>query len=167
MTYAPTARAIVTFIVGPGMSMRLAAVGTDEGDIYLVTTEYASTYLASYRAHATPVYNIQWNNFIPTVFLSCAAEWTVKIWDMNYSKVRGHVTHVRHVTHVTHHHLRPAPLHLRRGCAGGRRVLGALLQHHLRRGDAGREGARVRHDVGPVQAHLRPGRRHDVITRDT
>ena len=89
MTYAPTARAIVTFIVGPGMSMRLAAVGTDEGDIYLVTTEYASTYLASYRAHATPVYNIQWNNFIPTVFLSCAAEWTVKIWDMNYSKVRG------------------------------------------------------------------------------
>ena len=69
--------------------MRLAAVGTDEGDIYLVTTEYASTYLASYRAHATPVYNIQWNNFIPTVFLSCAAEWTVKIWDMNYSKVRG------------------------------------------------------------------------------
>ena len=164
MTYAPTARAIVTFIVGPGMSMRLAAVGTDEGDIYLVTTEYASTYLASYRAHATPVYNIQWNNFIPTVFLSCAAEWTVKIWDMNYSKVRGHV---RHVTHVTRHHLRPAPLHLRRGCAGGRRVLGALLQHHLRRGDAGREGARVRHDVGPVQAHLRPGRRHDVITRDT
>ena len=77
-----------TNIVGGGMSMRLAAVGTDEGDIYLVTTEYASTYLASYRAHATPVYNIQWNNFIPTVFLSCAAEWTVKIWDMNYSKVR-------------------------------------------------------------------------------
>ena len=120
----PTARAIVTFIVGPGMSMRLAAVGTDEGDIYLVTTEYASTYLASYRAHATPVYNIQWNNFIPTVFLSCAAEWTVKIWDMNYSKVRGHVKHVRH---VTRHLLRPAPLHLRRGCAGGRRVLGAVL----------------------------------------
>ena len=65
-------------------------MGTDEGDIYLVTTEYASTFLASYQAHATPVYNIQWNNFIPTVFLSCAAEWTVKIWDMNYSKVRGH-----------------------------------------------------------------------------
>ena len=147
------------------MSMRLAAVGTDEGDIYLVTTEYASTYLASYRAHATPVYNIQWNNFIPTVFLSCAAEWTVKIWDMNYSKVRRDTLDT---WHVTRHLLRPASLHLRRGCAGGRRVLGALLQHHLRRGDAGREGARVRHDVGPVQAHLRPGRgRHDVMTRDT
>ena len=85
------------------MSMRLAAVGTDEGDIYLVTTEYASTYLASYRAHATPVYNIQWNNFIPTVFLSCAAEWTVKIWDMNYSKVR------RDTWHVTRDTAPPAP----------------------------------------------------------
>ena len=59
-------------------------IGTDEGDIYLCTTEYASTFLASYQAHATPVYNIMWNTFIPSVFISCAAEWSVKIWDMNY-----------------------------------------------------------------------------------
>ena len=67
-------------------------IGTDEGDIYLCTTEYASTYLANYQAHATPVYNIMWNSFIPTVFISCAAEWSVKIWDMNYRFIQDNKT---------------------------------------------------------------------------
>ena len=31
------------------------------------------------------VYTVEWNTFLPNVFISCAAEWSVKIWDMNNS----------------------------------------------------------------------------------
>ena len=59
-------------------------VGTDEGLIYLCTTQFASSYVECYQAHYTPVYNIQWNSFLPSVFISSAAEWSIKIWDMDY-----------------------------------------------------------------------------------
>ena len=59
-------------------------MGTDEGLIYLCTTEFASSHLQCYAAHNTPVYNIEWNSFMPSVFISSAAEWTIKIWDMDY-----------------------------------------------------------------------------------
>ena len=28
---------------------------------------------------------MEWNTFLPNVFISCAGEWNVKIWDMNNS----------------------------------------------------------------------------------
>ena len=58
-------------------------VGTDEGFIYKCTTEYSSKYLETYPAHNTPIYNIAWNQYVPSVFLTCGAEWMVKIWDHN------------------------------------------------------------------------------------
>ena len=27
----------------------------------------------------------QWNTFVPNIFISCAAEWIVKIWDKSSS----------------------------------------------------------------------------------
>ena len=80
-------------------------VGTEEGLIHLCTTEYSSRYIATFQAHNTPVsrlfysllisnvstvitiqvYTVEWNTFLPNVFISCAAEWSVKIWDMNNS----------------------------------------------------------------------------------
>ena len=51
--------------------------------VYLCTTEYSSKFLATFEAHSTPVYTIKWNTFIPNIFLTCAAEWLVKVWDIN------------------------------------------------------------------------------------
>jgi dynein intermediate chain 1 len=31
------------------------------------------------------VYSVKWNTFHPRVFLSCSADWTVKLWDHNCS----------------------------------------------------------------------------------
>ena len=56
-------------------------VGTDEGLVYKCTTEYSSKFLQTYDAHNTPIYNIAWNPYVPTVFLTCSAEWMIKIWD--------------------------------------------------------------------------------------
>ena len=58
-------------------------VGTDLGMVYLCTTEYSSKYLSTFEAHNTPVYNIEWNTFIPNIFITCAAEWVVKVWDIS------------------------------------------------------------------------------------
>jgi WD40 repeat protein len=63
---------------------QLYLVGTDEGLIHLCTTEYASQYLRTFSAHNTPIYNIKWNTFLPNIFLTCSAEWVVKIWDKEY-----------------------------------------------------------------------------------
>ncbi len=61
-------------------------VGTDEGFVYKCTTEYSSKYLSTYPAHNTPIYNMAWNQYVPSVFLTCGAEWMVKIWDHNATK---------------------------------------------------------------------------------
>ena len=74
-------------------------VGTDEGLIYKCTTEYSSKYLETYHAHNTPIYNIAWNRYVPSIFLTCAAEWMIKIWDLASGKLKlsltGHVSTVR------------------------------------------------------------------------
>ena len=55
-------------------------IGTDQGLVYKCTTEYNSKFLHTYRAHDTPVYNIVWNTFVSSIFMTCAAEWHLKIW---------------------------------------------------------------------------------------
>ena len=59
-------------------------VGTDEGTIHLCTTEYASQYLNTYAAHHAPIHSIKWNTFLTNIFISCASEFTVKVWDKDY-----------------------------------------------------------------------------------
>ena len=44
------------------------------------TTQYSSQYLDTYQAHSTPVYAAQWNSFMTDLFITCAFEFTVKIW---------------------------------------------------------------------------------------
>ena len=64
----------------------LFLVGTEEGLVYMATTQYSSQYLMTYPAHSTPVYNIQWNTFIPQIFITCASEFVVKIWHKDSTK---------------------------------------------------------------------------------
>ena len=61
-------------------------VGTESGSVVLATTEYSSQYLNSYQAHNTPVYSVHWNNFLTDLFITCAFEFTVKIWHKDSSK---------------------------------------------------------------------------------
>lgn len=56
-------------------------VGTEEGNIYKCSTAYASLYLATYEAHHMPVYKVDYNKFYPDIFISCSADWRVKIWE--------------------------------------------------------------------------------------
>ncbi|KAJ9593502.1 hypothetical protein L9F63_014955, partial [Diploptera punctata] len=56
-------------------------VGTEEGNIYKCSTAYASLFLDTYKAHHMPVYKVDYNKFYSDIFISCSADWRVKIWE--------------------------------------------------------------------------------------
>uniref|UniRef100_A0A8C6LFE0 Dynein axonemal intermediate chain 1 n=1 Tax=Nothobranchius furzeri TaxID=105023 RepID=A0A8C6LFE0_NOTFU len=59
----------------------LFLVGTEQGKIHKCSIHYSSKFLKTYNAHNSAVYTVKWNHFHPRVFISCSADWTVKIWD--------------------------------------------------------------------------------------
>uniref|UniRef100_A0A7S1XLS0 Dynein axonemal intermediate chain 4 n=1 Tax=Phaeomonas parva TaxID=124430 RepID=A0A7S1XLS0_9STRA len=66
--------------------------GTEDGHIHKCSCSYNEAYLESYTGHEGPVYRIATSPFDANTFLSCSADWTVKIW------------HDRRSTHVINFH---------------------------------------------------------------
>jgi dynein intermediate chain 1 len=60
-------------------------VGTEEGKIHKCSRAYSGQYQETYTGHLLAVYKVRWNNFHPTTFISASADWTIRIWDSNYS----------------------------------------------------------------------------------
>lgn len=42
--------------------------------------------METYDGHYLAVYAVKWNIFHPTIFLSCSADWTIKMWDMKITR---------------------------------------------------------------------------------
>jgi dynein intermediate chain 1 len=61
----------------------LFLVGTEEGRIHLCSIDYSGDYLRTYQGHYLAVYAVRWNTYHPDVFLSCSADWTIKLWTKN------------------------------------------------------------------------------------
>jgi dynein intermediate chain 1 len=68
----------------------LFLVGTEEGHIHECSKAYSGQYIKSYDGHHMGVHTIQWNPFHEDIFISCSADWTVKIWDHNSSQCLLH-----------------------------------------------------------------------------
>ncbi|CEP01973.1 unnamed protein product (mitochondrion) [Plasmodiophora brassicae] len=62
-------------------SEHLFVVGTDEGSIHTCSKAYNSQYLTNFAGHHMAVYAVKWNPFHRGVFLSCSADWTVRLWE--------------------------------------------------------------------------------------
>jgi dynein intermediate chain 1 len=62
----------------------LFLVGTEEGKVHKCSKSYNNQFLDTYDAHHMAVYAVRWNTFHPKIFISCSADWTVKVWDINY-----------------------------------------------------------------------------------
>jgi len=54
--------------------------GTEDGNIHKCSCSYSEQYLESYFGHSGPVYAIQWSPFVPNLFISASADWTIKLW---------------------------------------------------------------------------------------
>ena len=46
--------------------------------------EFSTTFLMKFTAHTTPINSIVWNTFYPSVFLSCASEYSINIWHKDF-----------------------------------------------------------------------------------
>lgn len=64
----------------------LFVVGTEEGAIHYYSKAYNAQFLRNFDGHHMAVYSIKWNTFHPKVFLTCSADWTVKLWETSCSR---------------------------------------------------------------------------------
>nr|CDS15687.1 Dynein intermediate chain [Echinococcus granulosus] len=55
-------------------------IATEEGMIHKCSRTYGSEYLLTLKAHNMAVYRLNWNYFHDDIFITCSADWTVKIW---------------------------------------------------------------------------------------
>jgi dynein intermediate chain 1 len=58
----------------------LFLVGTEEGMIHLCSKAYSGQYQETWKDHNLAVYSVKWNPYHEEVFLSCSADWTIKMW---------------------------------------------------------------------------------------
>lgn len=62
-------------------------VGTEDGVIYKCSTSFSEQFLETYTGHNGPIYRVRYNPLRPQMFLSCSADWTVRIWENAKSSV--------------------------------------------------------------------------------
>jgi dynein intermediate chain 1 len=62
----------------PG-SEHVYLVGSESGSVYQCSKAYGSDYLACFSDHCMPVYAVKWNGMHPDIFLSCSADWSIKV----------------------------------------------------------------------------------------
>ncbi|KAG8311553.1 WD repeat-containing protein 78 [Homalodisca vitripennis] len=72
----PSAEVIVLHPADP----MLYLVGTSEGCVYLCSVNHRHDHVEVFLAHDGPIYNIQFNPFCSKVFLTCGADWCIRIW---------------------------------------------------------------------------------------
>lgn len=87
-TYCPSAKFKFHPLAGCGTAIafhpsnpKVFLVGTEEGQVFKCSTEYTSMYLLSYGAHHMPVHRIHFNYYLPDIFITCSADWRIKIWE--------------------------------------------------------------------------------------
>ena len=58
-------------------------VGTEDGFIHRCSSSYNEQYLESYSGHSGPVYKVKWSPYLSNIFLSCSADWTIRLWNQD------------------------------------------------------------------------------------
>ena len=61
----------------------LYIVGSEEGHIYKCSKAYKKHFVDIIQGHHLTIYSMKWNPFHSYVFVTCGADWAVKIWDSN------------------------------------------------------------------------------------
>jgi WD40 repeat protein len=63
-------------------------VGTEDGLVHRCSTSYTEQYLETFYGHSGPVYRVRCNPFMSSAFLTCSADWTMKLWTTK--PIKGH-----------------------------------------------------------------------------
>jgi len=65
------------------LNEHLFVVGTEEGSLHCYSKTFHTQYLRTYEGHNMAVYAAKWNPFHPRIFLTCSADWSVRLWEQN------------------------------------------------------------------------------------
>merc|ERR1719359_1274585 len=65
-------------------------VSTEDGLVHRCSTSYNEQYLDTYYGHQGPVYKVRCNPFWSHAFLTCSADWTMRLWSTK--PLHGHPT---------------------------------------------------------------------------
>lgn len=57
-----------------------AVVGTQEGNLMLCTMTHNGQCVERYEGHCMAIYTTRWSPFHPDIFITCSADWTVRLW---------------------------------------------------------------------------------------
>eukprot|EP00658_Telonema_sp_P-2_P028807 TRINITY_DN22003_c0_g1_i5.p1 TRINITY_DN22003_c0_g1~~TRINITY_DN22003_c0_g1_i5.p1 ORF type:complete len:368 (+),score=73.26 TRINITY_DN22003_c0_g1_i5:254-1357(+) len=60
-------------------------VGTEDGTIHKCSRSQNENYLMDYAPHAEPVYRLRWSPFSNQHFLTCSADWTSRLYNVDVS----------------------------------------------------------------------------------
>jgi len=71
-------------------------VGTEDGLVHRCSTSYNEQYLQTFLGHSGPVYKVRCNPFVSHAFLTCSADWSMKLWTTK--NIPGHQAN----THLLH-----------------------------------------------------------------
>lgn len=55
-------------------------IGTEDGNIHRCSCSYNEQFLFSYVGHRDAVQTLSWNPIVPGVFMTCSADWSVRLW---------------------------------------------------------------------------------------
>ncbi|CAL7947636.1 unnamed protein product [Xylocopa violacea] len=55
-------------------------IGSDEGCLYKCSTNYLYQHIDSFLAHDGPIYSMMFSPFCSKIFLTCGADWCIRIW---------------------------------------------------------------------------------------
>ncbi|KAK3922466.1 Dynein intermediate chain 4, axonemal, partial [Frankliniella fusca] len=61
-------------------------VGTEDGCVHECSTNYLHQHKSVFVAHAGPVYRLSFSPFCEKLFLTCGADWTVRIWALGVNE---------------------------------------------------------------------------------
>ena len=56
--------------------------GTEDGIVHRCSVSYNEQYLDNYFGHSGPIYRIRFSPFHSKVFVTCSADWTIKLWHL-------------------------------------------------------------------------------------
>ena len=56
-------------------------IGTEDGSLHRCSCSYNEQFLETYASHEAPVYTVQWSPIAPRAFMTCSADWSIRIWD--------------------------------------------------------------------------------------
>ncbi len=76
-------------------------IGTENGLLHRCSCSLDEQFLNSYLGHDAPIYQVQWSPHLNQIFISAAADWTVKLWhEKVFSPVLVFRTDEKYVTGV-------------------------------------------------------------------